>query len=360
MKKWKEFEIALDIESIMHQMKIFWITFLAVFLVVSLQYLGVKVPKLLSPVSTKVDVFDQVAPKLAQNPTIFSLSKSSSFIPEAHAAFVSDTTTYDNASAYVLIDYDTGDVIAEKNMSKQIPIASLTKIMTAVVSLDLASPSDTFTVSNSAPKVIPTIIAVAPYERLTLEELLNAVLLTSANDAAEVVRQNIDEAFGEKVFIRAMNEKARILGLKNTNFSNPQGYDSRKNYSSAEDVAMLTRYALTNYPLITRIVQKDMEILPANDFHKEYKLYNWNGLLDVYPGVFGVKIGTTGAAGRTTVVGAEREGKKMLTVVLGAPGIIERDTWAAELLDYGFAQIAGLEPIAVTEDQLREKYLTWQ
>lgn len=356
MKKWKQFEIALDIESIMQQMRIFWITFIAVFIVVSLQYLGLRIPRLLSPVSTHVDVFDTVAPKLQLLTPVEPLKKPTSLLPQANAA---TETSYDQASAYVLIDYDTGDIIAEKKGGTKLPIASLTKIMTAVVALDLASPTDLFTVSATAAKVEPTIIAVSAYERMTLEELLYATLMTSANDAAEVVRQNIDDTYGGKVFIRAMNEKARIMGLTQTNFANPQGYDNRQNYSSAEDLATLTRYALTNYPVINRIVQKDFEILAQNEYHKEYKLYNWNGLLDVYPNVFGVKIGNTYAAGKTTVVGAQREGKKLLAVVLGTPDIIARDLWTADLLDYGFEQIAGLPPVQVTEAQVREKYATW-
>src|SRR5690606_3687251 len=94
--------------------------------------------------------------------------------------------------------------------------------------------------------------------------------------------------------------------------------------------------------------------------HKQFDLYNWNGLLGVYPGASGVKIGNTGDAQKTTIVTAERNGKKLLVVVLGAPGVLERDMWAAELLDLGFEKQYGMAPINVTEEQLRAKYKTWK
>lgn len=88
-------------------------------------------------------------------------------------------------------------------------------------------------------------------------------------------------------------------------------------------------------------------------------LYNWNGLVGVYPHIIGVKIGNTGKAGKTTIVLSERENKKLLVVALGAPGIIERDLWASQLLDAGYHDILGLPAIDITEYDLRQKYATW-
>lgn len=98
---------------------------------------------------------------------------------------------------------------------------------------------------------------------------------------------------------------------------------------------------------------------PQDDNHKQADLYNWNGLLGVYPGVKGVKIGNTEDAGYATTVLAEREGKKILVVLLGAPGVLQRDLWPSMLLDIGFEKL-GLKPIGITEDQLRAKYSTWK
>jgi len=335
--------------------RIFWMTFITMFILVTMQYLGIKPPQLLSPKPMKTDAMETVIPKLQEKKNDFSLKRSTPFISKTYAA-----SLYDEANAYITIDYDTGSILTEKDSTRRVSIASLTKIMTAVVALDLADSTELFTVTPTAADEEPTKIVVEPGEKLTLDELLNAVLLTSANDAAEVIKEGVDTKYEDDIFIKAMNEKAEILGLYDTHFENPQGFDGKTHYSSAHDLAILTQYALSNYPLISEIVKKDFEFLPADTNHKEFKLYNWNGLVDVYPNIFGVKIGNTEDAGKTTIVGSEREGKKVLAVLLGTPGIIERDLWASELLDQGFSELANLKPIGITEDELRIKYSTWQ
>lgn len=340
-----------------HQLKIFFGSFLITFILVSLQLVGIRLqlPKLISPVQqVEKDVLNTLLPHLKQKPNTYSLKRQHNFIATAQAA-----TPSDEAHAYLVVDYDNGTILAEKNAQSTVAIASLTKVMTAVVALDLSSPDEAFTVTDHAATIEPTKIGVVPGQTMTLRELLEASLMTSANDAVEVIRDGIDQKYGDEVFVRAMNQKAKFLGLKKTHFQNPQGFDSQEHYSSAEDLAVLTHYALQNYPLIADIVKQDYTVLQANGDHKQFDLYNWNGLLDVYPNVSGVKIGNTDAAQKTTIVTAQREGKEILVVLLGAPGIIERDMWAAQLLDIGFAKSMNLPPINVTEEQLREKYATW-
>jgi len=106
--------------------------------------------------------------------------------------------------------------------------------------------------------------------------------------------------------------------------------------------------------------KKDYELLPENKNHKQFDLYNWNGLINVYPNTQGLKIGNTNDAGNTTVVLSEREGKKVLVVLLGAPGVVERDLWASQLLDYGFEKSKGLARVNLTDQDLLNKYATWQ
>jgi len=337
------------------QLRLFWGTFLAVLIIVTLQRFGVQPKGLIRPVPKKEDVFEVIQPKLEKKKNTFRLKKDMSFIGQARAGVV-----YDAANSYAVIDMDTGEVVMENGLSDKEAIASLTKIMTAIVALDLAEPDEYFSVTRSAARQIPTKIGVVVGEKMSLAELLNAMMLTSANDAAEVIRDGIDEKYGEEVFIRAMNQKARFLGLTNTQFTNPQGFDDRKQYSSAEDLAILTQYAMTQYALFAEIVSQKYVFLPQDTAHKQFDLYNWNGLLGVYPNVSGVKIGSTEDAGKTTIVTSERGGKALMVVLLGAPGIIERDLWASQLLDAGFEQTLGLEPINVTEEQLREKYSTWE
>lgn len=325
---------------------------------VILQHFGLRIPKMwheerVPSQIQKVDVFPKIKEKIRKKGSNYSLNKKTAFVAQARAA-----GQFDLASSYIVVDYDTGDILFERNHTKKLPMASLTKIMTAVVALDLADPSDTFVVSKRAATITPTRIGIWEGDILTLEELLTGLLLTSGNDAAQTIKEGVDNKYNESVFIRAMNEKAAFLGLDNTHFSNPQGYDLRKHYSSAHDIAILTHYALTNYPLIADIVKRENAVIPAYSTHEVLYLPNWNGLLGVYPNVFGVKIGNTEKAGSVVVVGSEREGKRVLTVVLGTPGIIERDWWASQLLDLGFEKL-GISPVNVTESQLRIKYRTW-
>ena len=302
-----------------------------------------------------IDVFKTVAPKIYQNKNSYKLSHTNSFVEKAEAE--SDLSTL---PAYVVTDFESGKVLYQKNLSKKLPIASLTKIMSAVVALDLASPTELFTYSQRALSQQATRLAFSPGDKLTLEELLNAALLTSANDCVEAIREGIDTKYGGNVFMRAMNEKARFIGLKNTHFDNPQGFDGETHYSSVEDLAILTHYALSNYPLIAEIVEKDHGELPPTAYHTRAEhLNNWNGLIGVYPGVKGVKIGNTGDAGNTTAVLSEREGKKVLAILLGASGVLERDLFASELLNIGFESFS-IPSVIITEEQLFEKYGTWK
>ena len=183
--------------------------------------------------------------------------------------------------------------------------------------------------------------------------------MTSANDAAKVIQEGVDTQLGQPIFIKAMNEKAKFLGLTDSSFANPQGFDDPNNYSTVKDLSILSEYALKNYPLISEIVKKDYVFLPANSIHKQFDLYNWNGLIGVYPETIGMKIGNTDDAGKTTIVVSNRSGKKILAILLGAPDNVSRDLGAAQLLDNGYATTLNLPRINITRRQLQEKYNTW-
>lgn len=352
-----ELELSADKKKILSRTSIIIFASVMVFLFTIFQRVwpDFKAIDMLSPVPSKAAVLNSVLPKLQKFQNDFNVKKKSSLVESSFAiSYASD------ASAYAVIDYETGDVILEKNLSKDLPIASLTKIITAVVALDLADPGDEITITKKASLEQPTKIGVVLGQNMTVEELLNALLLTSANDAAEALKDGINKKYGVEIFEESMNKKASLIGLENSYFTNPQGYDFGGNHSSAEDLAILTRYALKNYPLIREIVAKDYQFYGATEKHKQFDLYNWNGLLGVYPGVTGVKIGNTGEAGFTTTVVSEREGKKLIAVLLGAPGVLERDLWTAELLDSAFEKSSNLKPVVISEQDLLEKYSTWK
>ena len=354
-----KFSFHIDRDSFLSlNWRIFIITAILGFLLSFVSHLSIKLP-IISPLSyaNRQDVFVSILPKLEKIPNQFSLHKKTTLIAKSYAG---STTEYDKAASYIAVNYDTGEIIASKNSDQKLPIASITKIATAVTALDLADSTELFTASSIAASEIPTKIGLVPGQKLTLSELLHALLLTSANDAAQMIREGIDEKYSSDVFIKAMNAKAKFLGLKNTSFANPQGFDSKNNYSTVEDLAILTHYALNNYPLISEIVKKDYAFLEKNANHKQYDLYNWNGLLGVYPNIEGVKIGNTDKAGKTTAVVSQRNGKKIIAILLGAPGVLERDLWTAQLLDYSFSENFGLNEVGITEDNLRAKYSTWR
>lgn len=358
-----EIKQLLEKNNLSRQLKVFGISMAAGFLMVILPGLGINkilpnfysVAQMANPMPAVVDPLENIYPKLSQKVNNYSLQKQSSIVPAAAAS-----TDFEQANAYAVVDFDSGKVIASKNLSEKVSIASLTKVMTAVVALDLAKPTDLFTISKKASEVIPTKIGVVEGQKMTLEELLNAAILTSANDAVQAIQEGVDTQYNNEIFIKSMNAKAKILGLNNTSFENPQGFDGKEHYSTAEDLAILTHYAMTNYPLIAELAKKEYAFLEESSNHKQFDLYNWNGLLGVYPNAQGVKIGSTGQAKKTTIVQAEREGKKVMVVLLGAPGTLERDLWASQLLDLGFEKEYGLKPVGVTEEQLREKYSTWK
>lgn len=331
---------------------IFLISLTITFLMIVIPHLGIR-QNIVSPVFKKNDTFKSLEPKLQLKENRFQLHKE--FIP-----VVSAGSDYDASSAYAVSDLDSGQVIASKNLTVRLPVASLTKIMTAVVALDLVEPGEQFRISESAAMQVPTKVMLKAGEYFSLSDLLQSMLISSANDSAQAIKDGIDQKFGEDIFIRAMNEKAKILGLKNTHFTNAMGYDSPNQYSSAEDLSILSVYALKNYSLITQTASKEIEDLTKGGQDMRFYLQNWNGLLGIYPGVSGLKIGNTQKAGYTTIVVSERGGRKLLTVVLGAPGVLERDLWAAQLLDLGFNKLSGLAPVNVTENALKEKYASWQ
>ena len=301
---------------------------------------------------TQDSLLQKLRPRLEAHQNQFQLKRQ--LIPSISAG-----SDYEQASAYAVVDIENGEIIASKNLSGRLPIASLTKIMTGVVALDLARPEEEFSVSGKAASQVPTKVMLKTGEKFTLEKLLQFMLISSANDSAEVIKEGVDAKFGEDIFIKAMNLKAQILGLENTHFTNAEGYDSNNHFSSAEDLSILSSYALKEYPLIAEIVSQEFKDLTEGADLRFY-LNNWNGLLGVYPGVIGIKIGNTGKADHTTIVVSERKGKKLLAVLLGAPGVLERDLWTSELLDLGFSKLTGLTPMNVTENQLKQKYASWK
>ncbi len=177
-------------------------------------------------------------------------------------------------------------------------------------------------------------------EVLTLEELLYGLILPSGNDAAEVLAHNYKD--GRKGFIKAMNNKSKALGIKDTNFTNPSGLEGDgEQYSTPYDLMVMTHYALSNFPLFAKVVATYELTIEGNQNHKAYYLINETNLISSYPGVKGVKNGYTPEAGFCLVTYLDYRGNKIIAVILGSEN---RRQEMKDLLDYSLKSIGTAPP----------------
>ena len=207
-----------------------------------------------------------------------------------------------SAESAILIEAKTGTALYEKKADERLPMASTTKIMTALVALELAPPETVVTVPREAVGTEGSSVYLFEGEQLTLEQLLYALLLASANDAAVAIA--CGTAGSVEAFAGKMNEKAASLGLRNTHFVNPHGLDDPDHYTSARDLAVIARAAL-EVPLIRKAVSTQKITIPHNAEDGVRLLVNHNKLLRTYDGAIGVKTGFTKRSGRCLVSAAE-------------------------------------------------------
>ena len=235
-----------------------------------------------------------------------------------------------SARSAVLIEADSGEIIYEKNARERMSMASTTKIMTALVALEHGKLDKKVTVAKEACGIEGSSIYLKSGEVLTLEDLLYAVMLESANDAAAAVACEI--AGDIDSFAELMNETAEKIGLRDTHFTNPHGLDNEEHYTTAIDLAMLTAHAMKNEDF-RRIVSTYKHEIPNSDGGVRY-LVNHNKLLRLSDDVIGVKTGFTKRSGRCLVSAAERDGVSVIAVTLNAP-----DDWNDHLAmhEAGFA-----------------------
>jgi serine-type D-Ala-D-Ala carboxypeptidase (penicillin-binding protein 5/6) len=235
------------------------------------------------------------------------------------------------ARAAIVADGSTGEVLLEQNADRRVAIASITKIMTALVTLENTRPNERVTVRGRAPSVGESTIHLTVGERIRVRDLLAAALVQSANDAAYALAAHVGDGRVRK-FVRMMNERAEELGLDDTHFVRPDGLDVAGHYSSARDVLTLTREAM-KLPLFRQLVRQH-----GGEIAGGRSLYVWNDLLRTrsYPGIVGVKTGHTDAAGWSQVAAARRDGVTVYAIVLGSPSRGRRNADLADLMDWGF------------------------
>ena len=236
----------------------------------------------------------------------------------------------EGARSCILVEERTGRVLEENNAHEALPMASTTKIMTALLALEKGQLSDVVTAGKNAFGVPGTSIYLSQGEQLTLEEMLYGLMLASGNDAAVAIAEHIGGSAGD--FCAMMTARAAELGCENTVFATPHGLPAAGHHTTAWDLALITREAMKN-PTFRQIVSTQRAAIPWAGHDYDRVLNNKNKLLSTYPGALGVKTGYTKAAGRCLVFAAERDGMRLIGVVLNCPNWFDE---AAALLDRGF------------------------
>lgn len=280
----------------------------------------------------KISIYSPVPDFLSRtkNNQVSSLSL---FMPILQEVFASSKAPNISAEEALVYDLTSQKTLYEKDPKLRHPMASITKIMTAIVALENPLSTNRYVVPKAA-LVGEDSMGLSEGEVLTLEELLYGLMLPSGNDAAEVLASGYPG--GRSAFVKAMNDKAQSLGLKDTNYTNPSGLQGDGDqYTTAHDLLVITNYALSHFPLFNKVIQTIHIDLPYSTNHKEFYLENETNLLTSYPGVKGVKTGYTPEAGLCLVTYLDYKGHKIIGILLGSNNRREE---MKELLDYGLKE----------------------
>lgn len=243
-----------------------------------------------------------------------------------------------NAKSALLIEAATGKVLYQKNAQEKVAIASLTKMMSQIIILEKIEQGkikwdDVVTASSNAAGYGGTQIYLQPGEKMTVEDLFKGVSMASANDAVVALAEFV--AGSEDAFVKLMMEKAKKLGLKNTNFVNPTGLDQEGHYSTAEDLGIIARELINNHPKILEFSSLYEDYLRENTENK-FWLVNTNKLIRFYDGADGLKTGFTDNAKYCMTVTAKRNNMRLIAIILGEEVSKVRNAETTALLDYGF------------------------
>ncbi|TDF99283.1 D-alanyl-D-alanine carboxypeptidase family protein [Paenibacillus piri] len=244
-----------------------------------------------------------------------------------------------NATSAVVMDADTGTVIFEKNKDAKLPPASITKIMTMLLVMEALDQGkikmdDKVRTSEYAASMGGSQIFLEPGEEMTVQDMLKGIALASGNDASVAIAEKLGGT--EQGFVKMMNDRSQQLGLKNTQFINPNGLPADNHYSSAMDIAIMSR-ELLKHEEITKFTGLYQDYL-RKDSPKPFWLVNTNKLVRFYSGADGLKTGYTSEAKFCLSATAKRDNFRLITVVMGEPNTKTRNAEVSGLFDYGFSQ----------------------
>jgi D-alanyl-D-alanine carboxypeptidase len=236
-----------------------------------------------------------------------------------------------SARTFIVENAATGEVLAQHGAWARVPIASITKLMTVIVTLDHARWSDVVHVRSDAAAIGESTVHLRAGEQIPVGDLVKAALIQSANDAAVALADYVGHG-NRAVFVAMMNAKARELGLERTHFIRPDGLDVPGHYSTARDVTALAQAAMRS-PRIRSVVR-----IRSDSIAGGRRLHTWNDLLGVFKGLYGVKTGHTNTAGWCEVAAVRRNGITLYTTVLGSPTRSQRNADLASLLRWGISR----------------------
>lgn len=251
----------------------------------------------------------------------------------------------------ICIERTTGKVLFEKNAYEKTAMASTTKIMTAIVALETHNLNEMVPISNKASATGGSTLGISKNTNMTLESLLYGLLLRSGNDCAVAIAEYVGGDL--EGFATLMNNKAKEVGLKNTNFVTPHGLDSDEHYTTAYDLAVLTNYALKNEIFKNIVGTRQTNIMIGN---YERTIINTNELLGSINGVYGVKTGFTGNAGRCLVTACKRKNLDVIVVVLGADTKKIRGLDSVKVIEYVFNNYEMVDTKELMEESFNEFY----
>jgi D-alanyl-D-alanine carboxypeptidase (penicillin-binding protein 5/6) len=235
------------------------------------------------------------------------------------------------ARVFLVENPQTGEVLAQHRAWARVPIASITKLMTVLVTLDHARWDDVVRVRTGAAAVGESTVNLRAGERITVGDLVKGALIQSANDAADALADYVGDG-DRSAFVALMNAKAEEFGLERTHFTRPDGLDAPGHLSTANDVTILAREAMRIPQIRAAVRQRTATIAGGR------RLHTWNDLLGVFPGLYGVKTGHTAASGWCEVAAVRRYGVTLYVTVLGSPTRSQRNTDLAALLRWGVSR----------------------
>ncbi len=295
-------------------------------------YLSPQIDKAAAPISPIPEFLT-----VNQNSQVTLLDLWSPVIQQIHGSTGSDAPEL-TAQGVLMYDLTSDKVLYEREPRERRPMASITKIMTAIIAIENQKADNRYVVREED-IVGENSMGVVAGEVMTMEDLLYGLMLPSGNDAAEVLATNYPG--GRGAFIQAMNNKAKAMGLTDTRFSNPSGLQGDGiQYTTPYDLVVMTRYALEHHPLFEQVVSTATHEIAATGEHGAYSLVNETNLVTTYPGVRGVKTGYTPEAGMCLVTYLNYGGHKIVGVVLNSA---DRRGEMRMLLDYSLKSV-GVEP----------------